>query len=215
LPEQYEKYLDRLKPGILYHNAGYSQLPPRPYWGKLDYLKSIKNFIFGAYIWNHDEYGWSIFPDWKKNYAYLPAPRKSCKIVFDNVNYNFEVVKIKYRRPTIMEVVNGETKLKGWRRGTERILHCPGSLKALFEWANKYFKVEEICKVHNESVAFSGGGISIFVEVIEPRKSYLLRPAFHFYPRHMRDKSMLDERIEKIEKERGLSALSLDFNTLD
>jgi hypothetical protein len=173
LPELYKKHLDALKPGILYYFAGYSQEGlPRPFWGKLDYLKSIKNYMFRTEIWGHQEYGWVIYLDsFKENYVHLPEVGRKCDLCLDGERFEFIV----------------------GTRGTSRIVYSPGSPDALKKWSNRYFDVDAIATERSHVFEFWNWGINVFMEVIKPKESYSLRPALHFNPRFVRDKALLKD----------------------
>ncbi|MCJ7463206.1 MAG: hypothetical protein MUO81_00445 [Thermoplasmata archaeon] len=184
-----------LKSGNLYYDAGYSQRPPRSHWGRMDSLVSIKHFIFEAYVWQDSEYGLAIYPDyWKKNYALLPGLGMPCEIILDGIRSEFRVAEIGTRMPdTIKSTQEGEWNAEDYREGTVRIVYCPTSPDSLRSWLDGYFEVDQLLEEERKSVPFLGGGISIFVEVLEAGRAYSIRPAIHFHPYHVRDKSVLED----------------------
>jgi len=196
LPGQYKEELDAIKPGTLYYSAGYSQEGlPRPFWGKLDSLKSIKNYMFRAEVWSHRKYGWVIYPDsFRENYAHLPRVGRKCDLSLDGERFEFSVGRILWKRPkSIRTNKEGELIPVGWRRGTDRIVFSQESPDALKKWVSKYIDVDTMVREEGRMYGLEGGGISVFMEVIEPRESYSLRPTLHFHPRFVKDKALLKD----------------------
>lgn len=195
LPELYRRDLDALKPGILYYYAGWQQEPPHNFWGKLDSLKSIKNYMFRSEIRSHKKYGWIIYPDFsKENYAHLPRVDRKCDLSLDGERFEFSVGRILEKKPKKIRInEKGESVPEGWRLETDRIVYSPRSPEALKIWANKYFDIDAIARKRGHVYEYWDWGISVFMEVIKPKESYSLRPALHFNPRFVRDKTLLKD----------------------
>lgn len=196
LPTLYKDYLNALKPGTLYYSAGYSQEGgPRPFWGKLDYIKSVKNFMFRAELWRHERHGWVIYPDSShENSPHLPRTGHDCTISLDGERLRFRARRIVWKRPKIGILSDhGELIPVKWRRGVEKILTSPEAPDALSRWANRYFDVDKVIAENGKEWDLQGWGISVFLEVIEPRGQFQLRPALHFHPMYVRDKALLDD----------------------
>lgn len=196
LPDRYKKYLDALNPGALYYFAGYSQEGlPRPFWGKLDAIKSIKNYMFRAEVWSHEKYGWVIYPDYfKENYAHLPGVGRTCDLSLDGERFEFSVGRSSWKKPTMIGTnEEGELVPVGLQIETEIVVFSPESPNALKKWLSKYFDLEMTAREDGQTFRLLGMGISVFMEVIKPKESYSLRPALHFHPKFVRNKALLQD----------------------
>lgn len=183
-----------LRSDYLYYDAGYSQTPPRMYWGRLDRLDSIKHFMFESSVWPDRELGWAIFPDYfRKNHSLLPRPGSECEIALDEKSFEFKAIKVGVNLPAKITVTSrDEFEGEDYRiRAGTIVLYCPKFPRSLRSWLDSYFAVDRMLEEESKIVSVTGGGIIVFVEVLKVHEAYSVRPALHYYPNHVRDKSLL------------------------
>ena len=172
----------QLQAGTLYYDASYSY--GRQFYGELDKFYSLNNFVFDVQIFKDDEFGWMIllerFCEERRQF-----PRNGSRITLQMGGTEHSHTIRRVRRPIVASasqhvdewVVNRKTR-------TQSVIFSETSPTALRDWLDKWIDAEaawEDCLKPYLDI-----GIVAFIEPITDGQVYRLRPAFHFYPKLLR-----------------------------
>jgi hypothetical protein len=123
----------------------------------------------------------------------LSGPLEQSSCFSPRTRQEFKVIELGTEVPSkIVATPDGGLKAEQLRWRILRVTYSPKSPESIRIWLDRYFDVNQILEEESKIVAVTGGGIIVFVEAIEMQRTYSLRPALHYYPYQVRDKSLLD-----------------------
>jgi hypothetical protein len=163
-----------MQPGMLYYYSYASDAAPLP----LERFAALRHLMVSGSIHEDEEFGWCLYLD-PLRYRSYPAPGRRAVVQIDERAYAGRVVQAARRRC----VGGSRTESGGWashfETRTQRMLilpDAPGALRAVLDQHYDVAAYRASLAAHWAADQLLASGYFCFVEILEPRKRFRVRP---------------------------------------
>ena len=174
-----------LEPGSLYYSFDR--------YGKFGAFRNLQRLIIDGDVYNDEELGWVIYLRHNRTqYPFLPEPKTRFRVLLNGDTYDFEIADLERRRLMGGRREEDGRWINNWQTVTTRIVYCPSKPNVLYDWLDHYFDARTLVEhlTDPSKTRFpeieSELWISCFVEIIEEKTVYRLRPDSLYHSEHAR-----------------------------